>query len=211
MARERFYAIRYKDGRTEIEFGNWYVVQEKILGVSNIIYKGFDRLCDAQSWLEQKPVPFRKVDDLLVKDKLYIFVDGSYMSNPNMSGWGWVAVINDEKIGEDFGIVKNKNLLVSRNISGELCATMEAADWYAKNIYPKYLKPIIVHDYTGIANWVLGYWTANKKVSIEYCNHMFQYVDYFDFEKIDGHTNDKWNDYADKLASRGYEEFSSKR
>ena len=86
---------------------------------------------------------------------------------------------------------------------------MEAADWYI-NSNLQYIKPVIVHDYSGIANWALGYWGANKKVSMAYSEYMWKYMDIFDYEKVSGHSGHKWNDYADELASRGYEEISNK-
>ena len=204
MARDRIYAIRYKNGETELAFGNWFNIQEKVIGAPGVTYKGFDILKDAQAWLAQKPIPFRKAEDPLEKDKLYLFVDGSYSPDLKLAGWGWVAVINDKSIDEDFGVVIDENLLTSRNIAGELNAAMKVADWYVQDVNLQYGKPIIVHDYSGIGNWALGYWDAHKDVSIAYQHHMAQYEGLFDFEKVDGHTGHKWNDYADKLASEGY-------
>lgn len=206
MARERIYAIRYKSGETELVRGTWYEVEKKIVGVSGITFKGFDYLPDAENWINQDLIPFRKPNDPLQRDRLYLFVDGSFSLNLNVAGWGWVAVLNNENIGEDFGTVIDENLLTSRNIAGELNAAMKAADWYwyKKNEYMQYGKPIIVHDYAGIGNWALGYWWARKDVSKTYQYHMSYYEGLFEFEKVDGHSGDKWNDYADQLASKGY-------
>jgi ribonuclease HI len=208
--RKKYFAIRWQSGEVEIIHDTWNVVKEKVTHVSNVTFKSFNYYPDALAWVEQVPIPFRKAGDPLEKDTLYFFVDGSYSGNRKMAGWGWVAVVNDDKIGEDYGIVTNEDFLSSRNIAGELQAATEAASWYVKNIYPEYGKPIIVHDYAGIANWHLGYWDATKPVSVEYCRRMCKYENYFNFEKVNGHTGDKWNDYADELTRKGYDEkFSS--
>jgi len=203
MVRKKYFAIRWKSGKVEIEHDIWDNVREKVEGVSGITYKSFNDYEAALEWTRQEPIPYRKVGDPLQKDKLYLFVDGSYSPNIKVAGWGWVAVINDVNIGFDYGTVKNKDLLSSRNIAGELQATIEAAKWYHSHLYPKYLKPIIVHDYAGIGNWALGYWDTHKPVSNAYKEQMFEYDGYFKFEKISGHTGDRWNEYADQLASLG--------
>ena len=63
-------------------------------------------------------------------------------------------------------------------------------------------KLTIYHDYEGISKWPLKQWAANKegtKAYQEFYNNIKEYVD-IKFVKVKGHSGDKYNDLADKLA-----------
>jgi ribonuclease HI len=197
---KKYFAIRYKEGNTDLNYDNWENVKKSVIGVSGVTFKGFEHEDDALSWLDQESILYRHSNLAYEQDSLYLFVDGSYSSKLKVSGWGWCAVINDEKIAEGYGVLPNP--IESRNICGELKATMEAVKWYVTQSRTN-LRPVIVHDYSGIGNWALGYWSANKKVAIDYKNFMMQYKDIFAFEKVSGHSGHKWNEYADALTHKG--------
>ena len=60
----------------------------------------------------------------------------------------------------------------------------------------------IYHDYEGIAKWPLRDWAANKegtKAYQDFYDNIKKYVD-IKFVKVKGHSGDKYNDLADKLA-----------
>lgn len=204
--RKKYYCIKYISGETKIMQDIWDNVRPYVNGVPGVTYKGFDRLEDAKCWLGKPTIPYRDKDTPFKENVMYIFVDGSYSSKRGVSGWGWVAVINDNIVAENYGVItdlpEGEN---SRNICGELEATIQAVKWYLD--YPeKVLKPVIVHDYSGIGNWALGYWEAKKPVSMNYQIFIYPHKDLFNFEKCRGHSDIKWNDYADELTRRGYED-----
>jgi len=168
-------------------------------------FKSFESKTAAEQWIQQPPVPYRTADTPHEKDVIYLYVDGSFSSKRNISGWGWVAVKNDKRISENYGYLDN--LYGSRNIVGELTATQQgvASMTPIRNGLPI----VVVHDYIGIANWALGYWAARKEVAIEYKHFMRQFTHLIEsnqlrFEKVSGHKDIKWNDYADELTRKGY-------
>jgi len=62
----------------------------------------------------------------------------------------------------------------------------------------------IYHDYEGIAKWPLGLWKANKEGTIAYKSYydkISQSVN-IKFVKVKGHSGDKYNDVADRLAKQ---------
>jgi len=201
---KKYFAIRWKNGNKVLEYDTWDEVSKKVIGVKGVTFKGFTNKIEAKRWLAQDDVPYRRAGDPYKEDVLYIFVDGSYSSTKKLSGWGWVAVLNGKKIAEDSGVIINPP--ESRNICGELEATIQATRWYIKRCnYLNHLYPVIVHDYSGISNWALGYWEARKKIAINYVTFMQSHAHLFKFEKVGGHSGISWNDYADKLTRKNYD------
>ena len=60
----------------------------------------------------------------------------------------------------------------------------------------------IYYDYKGIEMWATGEWKRNKQGTIAYHNFMQQISSKLKiaFVKVKGHSNDKYNDLADRLA-----------
>ena len=68
-------------------------------------------------------------------------------------------------------------------------------------------KLAIHYDYEGIQKWCTGEWAAKKEGTQAYqriYEEMKQYVQ-IKFVKVKGHSNDKYNDYADMLAKSALE------
>ena len=133
-----------------------------------------------------------------------VYVDGSFNEDRNCYGGGYVILVPgcDAPI---FGKVvgNDKELCKSRNISGELLATLQAMQVVSNltgvtnvNIY---------HDYTGIAYWVTGTWAAKKPVSRNYREKMLPYTQKYNisFQHVRGHSGNTYNEMADKLAREG--------
>lgn len=196
---KRYYAIRWPGGKTEIYYDGWDVIGSKVTGKKDVTFKGFDSRSTAEEWLEKPKIKRRQKNTPFKEDEIYIFVDGSYSSKRGISGWGWVAVLNDSKISEGNGILGN--IHGSRNIVGELWATRQAVEWMATQ---GFRKVIIVHDYAGIGNWALGFWKPRAQVAKDYVEHIEPYLDRLVFEKCYGHTKIPWNDYVDALTRKGY-------
>lgn len=199
----KWYVARFKQSNTLKEYTTWDVFKSKVINVKGVTFKSFDTEKEADKWLNQPSVLYRTIDTTHEPEVLYLYVDGSFSPKRNISGWGWVAVLNEEKISEDFGYLKN--ITKSRNIIGELAATMYGITWAVRTNR----EIVVVHDYIGIANWALGYWNATKEVAVEYQEYMSKYetlmkLKKLRFEKVSGHKGIKWNEYVDNLTRRGY-------
>ena len=88
---------------------------------------------------------------------------------------------------------------MSRNIDGELEATVRALDWCQQHNQ----KAIICHDYEGVGRWATGEWKASSAVAKAYCERVQQQLAGVRFCKVSAHTGNRWNDRADELAKRG--------
>lgn len=126
------------------------------------------------------------------------YVDGTFYKGK----WGGGYVIMDPQdniIYQDCGIgIDNPDLNAMRNISGEMSAAMHATLWIDTHVG----RGIIVHDYTGLAKWVTGEWQTNRSFTKVYADYMrpFYTLDIIKFEWVKGHTNNRGNEIADRLA-----------
>lgn len=131
-----------------------------------------------------------------------IYVDGSYNTETKFAGYGFVVVKDNRKLYEESG--RTKYIAQSRNIDGELFAAKKAMLWLIKN---RIFKATVYCDYIGIKKWWDEDWAANKECAKDYvyfCKRIKElYKIQYIFKHIKGHSGNKWNDYADKLAEEG--------
>lgn len=124
------------------------------------------------------------------------YVDGSYYNGEFSYG---VVILRDEK---EICFSKKDNdteLAKMRNVAGEIKGA-EAAMRYA--VSEGLDKITIYHDYEGIAKWCLGEWKANKEGTKAYKRFYDSIKNQvlIEFVKVKGHSHDKYNDMADRLA-----------
>jgi photosystem II stability/assembly factor-like uncharacterized protein len=96
---------------------------------------------------------------------------------------------------------------LSRNIDGELEATLRALEWSAKVTEPI----IICYDYEGVRAWATGQWKANSHVARNYIEKLRSLRKPVSFNKLTGHSGHAWNDYADNLAKKGIKEYMARK
>ncbi|MDR2581243.1 MAG: ribonuclease H family protein [Fibromonadaceae bacterium] len=180
----KIYAVKFSDG-TRWLGDNWPDCEKQVRGKTGVKYRAFPSIEDAKTWFEGGRAP---------RKGLYVYVDGSFMPHSEYAGWSWVAVEDDVEIAVDSG--KTPFQAASRNIDGELYAAWKAMEFLAK----KKRKGVICHDYQGVASWALGEWKANSVVAQVYINKISEVKKWATFEKVTGHSGDKWNDKADMLA-----------
>lgn len=141
-----------------------------------------------------------------------VYTDGSYRDGY----WGAGAVALDSFGNHLMELSTNgEDLAGSRNVTGEIMAVMTMLRKLYKNRfeYARNSKPdekhavVIYHDYEGIQKWAENEWTAKKPISQEYKQCIDKARAYFDisFVKVKAHSGNKWNEYADSLASKGLE------
>ena len=189
MAKSKIYAV-YDNGKIEF-FNAWADCLKRIHKQSNILYKGFSNQKLANDWVFKL-----ESSKLAPSDSIKIYVDGSFNPQYKYAGWGWIAIHNQKAIAENHGIT-NKPAL-SRNIDGEIEATIQASQWASKQ-YPSF---IIVHDYIGLAHWFLGTWKIQSEIAHYYVDKMQDYKGKVFFEKVVAHSGNKWNNRADELAKK---------
>ncbi len=203
----KFYAV--KKGRVTGIFKSWDECKAQVDGYTGAQYKSFGSAAEAAQflgWANDKADTKQVLDknkeelEIIPKNDLHIiaYVDGSYNIATGEYGSGAVLIttkgeVNLSEKGSD------ESLASMRNVAGEIKGA-EAAMRYA--VDNGYKSITIYHDYEGISKWCLGQWKRNKEGTIAYkemYDILSKKVD-IDFVKVKGHSGDKYNDIADKLA-----------
>lgn len=126
------------------------------------------------------------------------YVDGSYNVKTKAFSYGMVILYKGEEL-KFAKKVEEPSLTSMRNVAGEIKGA-EAAMRYA--ISKECSSLIIYHDYEGISRWCLGEWKANKEGTKAYKAYYDSIKDKLKvtFQKVKGHSGDKYNEMADQLA-----------
>lgn len=195
MAKTKFYAV--KKGNNEGIYTTWDECKKQVLGYKGAIYKSFSTYKEAQDFLNGVDHLEQVVCDC--ENKAIAYVDGSYNEVTNEFSYGAVIFYKSQQyeFSEKFD---NENSSM-RNVAGEIEGAKMAMQFCIDND----IKGIdIYYDYQGIQNWAEGLWKTNKLATKEYK----QYYDNIsksvrvNFVKVAAHTNNKYNDLADKLAKK---------
>ena len=130
--------------------------------------------------------------------KAVAYVDGSYNVATNEFGYGVVMFHRGHQIhlSDSFN---DEEMAAMRNVAGEIYGSMAAMEYAIKNGIHSLT---IYYDYMGISKWCTGEWKTNKKGTILYKKYYEQAKKKVNitFEKVKGHSGDKYNDLADSLA-----------
>lgn len=188
---KKFYAVRH--GKTTGIFTDWDECKATVTGVPNAEYKGFSTEAEALAYLngeEETPI--------IAENTAVAYVDGSYRADTQEFSYGAVLFYNGEE-KEFSGAYLNPEVNEMRNVAGELKGAMEMMNYCIKNSIPALE---IHHDYEGIAKWCTGAWKTNKTGTKMYKAYYESIKDRLKvtFVKVKGHSGDKYNDRADKLA-----------
>ena len=134
------------------------------------------------------------------EDVAVAYVDGSFDKVSGDFSCGVVFLYNGDET-TFFQRFSDKELAAMRNVAGEIKGA-ESAMRYAKEHGMKNL--VIYHDYEGIAKWCTGAWKTNKDGTKAYKAFYDEMVKEMEirFEKVKGHSGDKYNDMADHLAKQ---------
>ena len=191
----KLYAVRV--GRTPGIYSTWDDCKAQIDGFSGAVYKSFKTAAEAAEFMGWGAgVSENKLEENDLENVAY--VDGSFNVATGEFSYG-VVMFHDGKEHTFSKSFDDPELASMRNVAGEIKGA-EAAMEYA---YKNGMKSLtIYHDYEGIAKWPLKLWAANKegtKAYQEYYNNIKKYVD-IKFVKVKGHSGDKYNDMADRLA-----------
>jgi len=189
--KKKIYAV--KKGRKKGIFYTWEECRKQVDNFSNAEFKSFTALEMAQEFINDDNKNFE------IKS-LISYVDGSYDKLKKIYGSGIVFLEDPEEKTFSFA-GNNKEYAKSRNVAGEISACIYAMEYAKEN---KYEKIIINHDYIGLEKWCTGSWKTNKIITKAYkncCDYMCNFL-IIKFNWIRGHSGDKHNEMADKLAKK---------
>lgn len=205
---KKFYAV--KQGRVPGVYQSWEECKAQVDAYSGAVYKGFPTAAEALAFVtgvQQENSGKRSNAQPPIQEKvlqqsdlqgLTAYVDGSYHSGTGEFSYGVVILQDGEEICFQEKL-SDPDLAVMHNVAGEIKGA-EAAMRYA--LEHGYHEISIYHDYEGIAKWCTGEWKANKSGTQAYkayydsiCGQLQVH-----FQKVKGHSGDKYNDMADRLA-----------
>lgn len=192
-----------KVGKVPGMYDTWDECKKQVQGFSGAVYKSFTNLNDANTYMDinlgNNPATNNSNEEILCsKDKAIAYVDGSYKHQTREFSCGAVLFFDGEELhfSEKYD---EPSLSEMRNVAGEIMGAMTVINY----CFEENIKEIdIYYDYEGIAKWALGLWKANKdgtKAYREFCIEKMKHIK-INFVKVKGHSGDKYNDLADKLA-----------
>ena len=207
MAKNKFYAVKAGRGKVPYIYETWAECKEAVIGFSGVKYKSFKSREEAEEYLNSTPslkVVHREDNNQV----LSAYVDGSYKALEGNYSFGMVCLLDGQVVHRDYGVGINEDAVSMMNVSGEIMGSMKAVEYAIKNNYPAIR---IFHDYKGIACWADGEWKAKNKHTKAYAEFIKKAREKIDisFSKVKGHSGNKYNDLADKLASRAFEEVNT--
>lgn len=198
---KKFYAV--KNGRKTGIFLTWAECKAQIDGFSSAVYKSFLTREEAEKYLEAgsavtAPPPPSNGEIPDSSERAIAYVDGSYKKATKEFSCGAVLFWHGKayKFSKKFN---DESMADMRNVAGEIMGSVSVIDYCLKNNIPEI---VIYHDYEGVARWALGEWKANldaTKAYKEYCEDAMKRMK-ISFVKVKGHSGDRFNDMADKLA-----------
>lgn len=195
MAKQKYYAV--KVGRVPGVYTSWDDCEEQVDGFSGAEYKSFGLRDQAEAYLSNTFNEQSEKDEKSNFEAI-AYVDGSYDDSKKAFAYGGVIFWNDYE--EQFsGRLEDKNLVAMRNVAGEI----KAAEYAMQFCLDHDIKSLaLYHDYEGIAKWCTGEWSANKEGTKNYKNFYESVKDRLNvnFIKVKGHSGNRYNDLADKLA-----------
>lgn len=198
--KQKIYAVKkgYKTGL----FYNWDDCKNAVSGFAGAIYKSFESAEEACAFLEDTDIiKDNYILPRLDEGRVVAFTDGSFNSDEKIYGSGVCIFAPKDIYVELCDSDRDENYISLRNVVGEIMAVLNAIDWTLKNGYNQIS---IFYDYEGIEKWITGEWKTKTNLS----SHYKKYIEdksktiSIEFVKIKGHSNNKYNDIADKLAKR---------
>lgn len=199
----KFYAVAKGKSDAPIIFETWDECKKEVIGCKGAIYKSFGSRKEAENFL------LLHSEDIVLSNSEHeetcIYVDGSFMEAKNNYSFGLVVVNNGEVIHKDKGIGYKAEDISLRNVAGEVMGAMKAVEYALNNDFDRIT---ICYDYQGIECWAKGTWQRNKDLTKYYHEFMKENMHKIkiNFKKIKGHSGNKYNDLADKLAKEALEQ-----
>lgn len=226
----KYYAV--KVGKKTGIFDNWDECKKSVSGFPGALYKSFKDITEAYDYMGWGGLQMSLFDfnensvnkdgsidcsktsqsiNSVTEDKDTVkpysskrhavaYVDGSYNSDTHIFSYG-VVMFYDKHEFHLSDSMDDEELASMRNVAGEIHGSMTAMAFAVEKGCEELT---IYHDYEGIAKWPLGLWKANKEGTIAYKKYYNSIRKQLTvrFVKVKGHSGDKYNDLADRLAKK---------
>ena len=171
---------------------DWDETKEKMKGLKNLNYKAFKSNEEALAFINDEVVI--KVN----KSAVSAYIDGSYDEKTASYSFGGVLIVNGEekRFNKKY---ENDEYQSMRNVAGEI----KGAGYIIQYCINHGIKELDLYfDYIGIEKWYKGEWKANSPIALVYVDFANKVKDKIkvNFNKVKSHSNDYYNDLADKLA-----------
>lgn len=192
---KKYYAVRV--GRNAGVFSTWDECSKQVMGFKGAIYKSFLTKEEAENFV--KNIEKEEISkDSIKEDEIIAYVDGSYNISTGEFSYGGILIDHNSEITFNKAIY-DENLKNQRNVAGEVYGSMEAIN---KAIELNKSKIYIHFDYMGIKAWALGEWKTNIQLTKDYKKFIDEKSSLIEIEfiKVKAHSNNKYNDIADRLA-----------
>ncbi|MBK5253214.1 MAG: ribonuclease H family protein [Peptostreptococcaceae bacterium] len=201
---KKYYAVRA--GKTPGIYRTWDDCRKQVYGFKGAKYKGFETLKDAENFMEAEESNIKLVEEdipsIMASNDVeaVAYVDGSYDNANKKYSFGAVIFYKEKEIqlsgaGEEPGMVE------MRNVAGEIKSAMKSVEYCVDNNISSIM---IFHDYQGIGKWGDGVWKTNLPETTAYKEYMKNAREKDGmkilFKHVKGHSGNKYNELADKLA-----------
>ncbi len=200
---KKFYAVKH--GRETGIFLTWEACRAQIEGVSGAAYKGFATEEEALAYLkEENSSGTVETGDaklpLEEKNLAVAYVDGSFSKKTKEFACGAVLFYHGSQVlfSQKY---QDSEMAEMHNVAGEIMGAVTVIRYCMEKDIPALE---IHHDYEGVAKWALGEWKANKagtKAYAQICREASKNLK-LTFQKVKGHSGNKYNDMADALARK---------
>ena len=203
---KKVYAV--KKGRTTGLFMTWDDCKTQVDGFAGAEYKSFADPAEAMAYLGlsgQGAVAGAGAGagGAEFPEGIRAYVDGSYDAASGRFSCGVVIIETDADGNSETTELKSAfddpEAAAQRNVAGEIMGSKLAIDWCMANG----IKSVeIYHDYEGIGAWADRRWKANNSLTQGYRDYVAEARKTLEikFVKVKGHSGNKYNDIADRLA-----------
>lgn len=200
---KKYYAV--KKGIKPGVYSTWDQCKAQVSGFSGALFKSFATLEEAELFVRDQTSEKTALADA-DENRCDIYVDGSYLNKAY--GWGFAVYRGGKLLYTACGKGEDDAAAKTRNIAGELEATMQAVKW-AKS---QNIRPVAIHhDYIGISEWAENRWKTNNEITRSYAAYMQEHLNWIHFVKVSGHTGVEGNELADQLAKKALGAASQKK
>lgn len=142
------------------------------------------------------------------------YTDGSATGNGTENSIGGFGIVEVDENNNILWEYQENDLKYETNNSMELTAILYALN-HIEIEEASFMKPIIYSDSAycvnlindWMYNWERNGWKRPKNQEVKNLNlikQIFELTDLAEIRKVKGHSNNKWNEYADKLATGVY-------
>lgn len=139
------------------------------------------------------------------------YTDGSATGNGTENSIGGFGIVEVDENNNILWEYQENNLKYETNNSMELTAILYALN-HIEIEEVSFMKPIIYSDSAYCVNlindwmysWERNGWKRPKNQEVKNLNlikQIFELADLAEIRKVKGHSDNKWNEYADKLAT----------